>query len=104
MPMTRKYTDEYRKKACDEWQASGLSKKRFCKERNINEPLFYRWIKKYGCQTALTKKQFTPIKFFQVDREDSTNKGNHAEITLPNGIALKVEYQSLSSVVRELLL
>ena len=47
-----KYTQVQMETAINEWQQSGLSKKEFCRQKNIACPTFHYWCKRLGSASS----------------------------------------------------
>jgi hypothetical protein len=62
--------------------ASGLTRKDFCKKNNINRPRFYYWSKKYN------EHQMAKNGFIQIETKQSVVKSTVIEIIFPNGVKI----------------
>lgn len=107
-----KYTsDKERRKLCQLWQQSDVTKKEFCKLNNISAKTFYRWLNKMHGNNkadikAIANEKIAPIKFLQVNKPvDTFNTKQLLEVTLPNGINIKTDssLNNLSTLLQELL-
>ena len=59
----------------EEWQRSGVSKKKFCKTRQIAEWKFYYWLKQYKEKDQNTTGHFVPIKTERVTQTPAIATG-----------------------------
>lgn len=109
--MAKHILDEEKTKLCKLWQQSGLTKKEFCRLNNINTKAFYRWLDKTRIGNEINTKTITnekvaPIKFLQVNKPiDTVNTMQSLEVTLPNGINIKIDssLNNFNTLLQELL-
>ncbi len=65
-----------------DWQQSGMSKKRYCAEKGINEATFYYWYSR-------NKESISSSgSFISIDR---TSKKREVEVIYPNGVRIKAD-------------
>jgi hypothetical protein len=89
-----KYTSEQMQLAINEWQTSGLSKKAFCRERNITNQTFHYWIKRLN---KISSPGFTEVTI-QTDERTSG-----CEIIFPSGARMVLQGEPSASWLREVL-
>ena len=65
-----------------DWQQSGMSKKRYCAEKGINEATFYYWYSRNKERIS------SPGSFISIDR---TSKKREVEVIYPNGVRIKAD-------------
>jgi len=96
------FKERYWRKALADWQASGLSAKRFCDENDVHYTGFMNWRKKLAQRDAEMVREvessdtvgFAPVRV--VGNESSSENSmvaKHAtalEVVLPNGIVLRL--------------
>lgn len=90
-----KYTSQQMQLAIDEWQTSGLSKKAFCRERNITNQTFHYWFKR------LNKNQTSSSGFTAVSIQ-SKERISGCEIIFPSGARMILQGEPSSSLLRQL--
>ena len=93
---------------CKEWESSGLSKTKYCKQKNLNASSLVKWIKKFGKTKMDNNSGTNDLKFFSVGKKPNiefTNSNHVLELTLPNGIFLNVQLPEdiIKSLLRDLL-
>jgi hypothetical protein len=88
-----RYTQEQMQVTVNEWQNSKLSKKEFCRERNINYPTFHYWYKRLK----------TPVSsgFMEVGVAGEQRSGT-CELIFPSGARMMFNDQPSVSWLREL--
>lgn len=124
--MTKHRTEEERVTLCQAWQQSGLTKIEFCKQNNIGEKSFYRWLSKLAngsktdvvdididTDTGVSKNNIdsSPFKFLQVNTGNAISaRGSNSEkalleISLPNRITFKVSISqdNINNFLQELM-
>jgi len=109
--MAKHTSDKERRKLCQLWQQSDLTKKEFCKLNSISAKTFYRWLSKICTNNKIDTKtivneKIAPIKFLQVNKPvDTANTKQSLEVTLLNGINIKIDLSlnNLSTLLQELL-
>jgi hypothetical protein len=89
-----KYTAEQMQVAINEWQISGLSKKTFCRERNITYQTFHYWCKRI---LKAPSSGFAEVLLPPVERTGG------CEIVLPSGARMIFEGEPTASWLREVL-
>jgi hypothetical protein len=89
-----KYTQEQMQTTINEWQQSGLSKKAFCRERNITNQTFHYWCKRLG---LASKSGFAELSV--VDQ----NRSSGHEIIFASGARMIVQGEPSVNWLRELL-
>lgn len=75
-----------------EWEQSGISQRKYCKEENISYPAFQYWRKRI----RIKSNQFVELKI------DSDTVNQSITINLPNGIYLAVNDTTNLKMVKEL--
>lgn len=85
-------TKEEMQVAISEWQTSGLTKKEFCRQRNIKYPTFHYWIKQLSSDH---QEGFT-----EVSLQDGMEVGLF-EITFPSGVRISLQNIPSPGWVRE---
>lgn len=103
--MPKQQTKAEQEMLCEAWKQSGLTKVEFCKQNNIGEKSFYRWLSKLdnknkteivGADTAEPKNNVepSPFKFLQINTATSSkslySEKYFLEIFLPNRVNFKV--------------
>lgn len=109
--MAKHTPDEEKIRLYQSWQQSNLTKKEFCKLNNISTKIFYRWLSKIRGNNkvdikAIANEKIAPIKFLQVNNPiDIVNTKQSLEVTLPNGINIKIDssLNNLNTLLQELL-
>ena len=91
-----KYTSEQMQQAIHEWQTSGLSKKAFCRERNITNQTFHYWFKRLN-KTSSPSPGFTEVTI------QSSRRTGGCEIIFPSGARMILQEEPSASWLRELL-
>jgi hypothetical protein len=89
-----KYTSEQMQVVINEWQTSGLSKKEFCRQRNISYHTFHYWCKRLISPRATG---FTEM------RVQSREPIRECEIMFPSGARMIFHGEPSVSWLRELL-
>jgi hypothetical protein len=90
----------------ERWQASQKDKKSFCEEEQINLHTFVYWLKKYNRtkkeQSTSAVSDFVEL---QVDNRFVTEATSlvFAEISYPNGVALRLHKPMSSADLRSLI-
>jgi len=90
----------------ERWQRSKKSKADFCAEEQINLHTFVYWLKKYNrSQKGQNTAGVSDFVELQVDNQAGTKVINSvfAEISYPNGIALRLHEPMSPSALRILL-
>lgn len=77
-----------------EWEASGLNKKEFCRERNIKYPTFQYWCKQL---------RSIPVTGFAEVRIQRPEPSGGCEVTFPSGVRMIFHGEPSVSWLRELL-
>lgn len=88
------YTEEQRRAIINEWKISGLSKKAFCRERNIVSQTFHNWFKRMG---KTPSGGFTEVALSGIDQPGG------CEIIFPSGARMLLHGQPSPSWLREVL-
>ena len=86
-----RHTQEQMQIAIMEWQQSGLSKKAFCRERNITNQTFHYWCKRLEKSNA---------GFTQINVANRSSSGS--EIIFPSGVRLFFDGEPTVNWLREL--
>jgi len=89
-----KYTSEQMQVVINEWQASGLNKKEFCRQRNIVYQTFHYWCKRL---ISVPGTGFTEIRVQGHDRTGGS------EIIFPSGARMILHGEPSATWLRELL-
>jgi len=89
-----KHTSEQMQLVINEWQASRLSKKEFCRERNIKYPTFQYWCKRLNS---------TPATGFTEVRIQRQAPSGGCEIMFPSGARMIIHGEPCTVWLRELL-
>lgn len=85
-------TKEEMEHAIAAWQTSGLSKKEFCRQRNIKYPTFHYWIKQL-CSAPHSGFAEVPVQ---------TNTGSGLfEMIFPSGVRISLQNVPSANWVRE---
>jgi hypothetical protein len=82
----------------EEWQTGKENKKAFCKQKGIAISVFYYWQKRY--KESQDSGGFVPIR---INTNGQVSRSSVIEITYPNGVIVRLPYQTLPSVVRQYL-
>lgn len=77
-----------------EWQASGLSKKAFCRERGIVYQTFHNWCKRANSST--------PVGFVELSLSRS-ERSVGCEVVFPSGVRMIFQHEPSASWLREVL-
>jgi len=90
--MQKIFTDDERKKTCESWKQSGLTKIEFCKQNNIDRRCLYNWLKKFQIGADIndiskSSIKHKSIKFLQVG--NIVPEKSFLEVLLPSGIVFK---------------
>ena len=101
--MQNKYSDEERKRFCDMWKRSGKPKRHFCKDVGISISTFHGWLKKFNQKEVANSETTGVIKFLPIEEKAVVDQKIPVEIKLPNGLLIKIETNSLSKLINELL-
>ena len=89
-----KHTSEQMQLVVSEWQGSGLSKKEFCRQRNITYQTFHYWCKRL---VSVPTTGFTEI------RVQGHERAGGKEIVFPCGARMIFHGEPSASWLRELL-
>lgn len=96
------FKERYWRKALADWEASGLSAKRFCDENDVHYTGFMNWKKRLAQRDAEMVREvdvsetvdFTPVRVVGNESlHESSMVEKHAtalEVVLPNGIVLRL--------------
>ena len=88
----------------EQWQASGLSGARFCKQHELDLGQFYYWSNKYSVKRAeVTQNKKLLAGFATVVMADAPTIGEGLSFTLPNGCAIEGITQGNVSLVGAIL-
>ena len=101
--MQNKYNDEIRGRFCERWKRSGKSKRNFCKDVGISVLSLNKWLKKFDQKQIVNYKTFEAVKFLPAEEDAIVDQKTPVEIKLPNGILIKIETNSISNLIAELL-
>lgn len=89
-----KYTEEQVQVIINEWQASGLSKKAFCRERNIVYQTFHNWFKRIEKSSSVG---FAEVKLPLLEQSSDL------QIIFPSGARMVLQGEPSASWLREVL-
>jgi hypothetical protein len=89
-----KHSSEQMQLVVNEWQASGLSKKEFCRQRNMTYQTFHYWCKRLIGGPSLG---FTEVCI------QSHETGSGCEIIFPSGTRMIFRGEPSASWLREIL-
>jgi hypothetical protein len=105
MPINRTRAEQ--KTFCKAWKQSGLSKVEFCKQNSISKSALYTWLNKFNGNSELPEAdnksdiQSTAVKFLRINSNNSDKilhpTSNVLEITIPNGIGIKINLSQSDS-------
>jgi hypothetical protein len=97
--MTIRYSHSERQQHLDAWQQSGLSKKHYCQQHDVNPATFYYWLK-HHCNDATAT---VPATFIPARRVMSgNNDADTVTLNLPNGCSVKCLPAQLRAVMQAL--
>lgn len=99
---------EEKKTLCEQWKASGKSKRDFCKENNIPIATFFPWCNKLWPGSKKSSSNLLPIKLIDGSSLASESQGSQTEIELILGegsakIHFKLSNKKLITFIQELL-
>jgi hypothetical protein len=102
-----KRTWEERKALCEQWKASGKSKREFCRENNIPIASFFPWCDKLWPQPKKHTANLLPIKLITTPSVASENQAMQTEIELNVAeggpiIRFKLSIKNLVPFIQEL--
>jgi len=80
------------------WEKSGLSKKRFCKEHQVTEHLFYYWYRKYRQNNESTTEGFVPVRL-----NNNESITGSFEVSYPNGVRVSLPTGTNFSDIKSLI-
>ena len=89
---------------CKEWRNSGLSKVRFCKQKDINVATFSGWCFKLWPNGLSTSDDlFCPVNIMDVKQK--TKESIVLEVSFPNAVIARIEAttRQFSYLLRELI-
>lgn len=89
-----KHTSDQMQLAINEWQTSGLSKKAFCRERNITYQTFHYWCKRLSS---------APDKGFTEMIVQANERVGGCEIIFPSGARMILQGEPSANWLREVL-
>jgi hypothetical protein len=89
-----KHTSEEMQGVIKEWQTSGLSKKAFCRQRNIKEHTFHYWCRRL---IETSSRGFTEVAL------DSGPGAGKFEIIFPSGVRMILPGEPSPVWLREVL-
>lgn len=94
-----KYTAEQMQLVIEEWEASGISKKAFCRGRGIGYQSFHYWYKRLKV-TAATGFVSVPVNAVGLRSQESRES---CEIVFPSGARIILRGEPSASWLRTLL-
>ena len=100
-----KRTWEERKALCEQWEASGKSKRAFCRENNIPIASFFPWCNKFLTEPEKQETNMVPLKIITPSPEIETKKlETELELTIEGGhtIRFKLPLNHLVTFIQEL--
>ena len=89
-----KYTEEQMRQTISEWKLSGLTKKAFCRERNIVYHTFHYWFNRIN---KATSSGFTEISL------PARKMNGSCELIFPSGARMIFDGEPSASWLREVL-
>ena len=89
-----KYTSEEMQVVIKEWQTSGISKKAFCRQRNIKDHTFHYWCRRL---METSSPGFTEVVV------DSHSGAGKFEIIFPSGVRIILPGEPSAFWLREVL-
>ncbi|HHL2500966.1 TPA: transposase [Yersinia enterocolitica] len=97
--MTIRYSPSERQQHLDTWQQSGLSKKHYCRQHNLNPATFYYWLKHHQVDATVT----VPSAFIPAQRVvPENNNADTVTLNLPNGCSVRCLPAQLRTVMQAL--
>ena len=81
----------------EQWKASGLTQKDFCRDRKISISKFLYWNKRYQNQER-TVSGFVPLTV----EYGTLHEGQNIEIIYPNGVLIRLTAHTSSTLIGEL--
>ncbi|MGL4487454.1 MAG: IS66 family insertion sequence element accessory protein TnpA [Yersinia sp. (in: enterobacteria)] len=97
--MTKRYSRSERQRHLDAWQHSGLSKKHYCRQQDLNPATFYYWLKNQ--QDDITVPG--PSAFIPARRVMSENNCTAmVTLNLPSGCSVSCLPAQLRAVMQAL--
>lgn len=91
-----KHTSEQMQLAINEWQTTELTKKAFCRQRNISYSTFHYWVKRLNADQGAASG-------FAEMRIQSREPIGGCEIVFPSGARMVFQGEPSTSWLRELL-
>ena len=88
-----KYTEEQMRQTVSDWQVSGLSKKAFCRERNIVYQTFHNWFSRINKTSSGFREISLPAR----------KANSSCEIIFPSGARMIFESAPSAGWLREVL-
>ena len=82
----RKFSRDDKRKLCKQWQASGLTKHKFCIQNDLVLSALNRWCQKFLCETSTKNSNWVPV----VKPDKPGNTLQPVEIMLPNKMIVHV--------------
>lgn len=79
---------EEKRRICEEWEASGLSKAAFCGQKQLSLSTFQGWVRR---QRGKIGRDFCPIKIIGAPTYGEDAAPMLLEVLLPNGVIGRVE-------------
>ena len=89
---------------CEEWRNSGLSKVKFCRQKNINVSTFSGWcFKLWPPGLSASDNLFCPVNI--MDIKPNTNNSIILEVSFPNAVIARIKATTgqFSYLLRELI-
>ena len=82
----RKFSRDDKQKLCKRWQASGLTKHKFCIKHGLVLSALNRWCRKFLCETSTGNTNWVPV----VTQDKPCNTLQPVKIMLPNKMIVRV--------------
>ncbi|MCA9438602.1 MAG: hypothetical protein KC978_22650 [Candidatus Omnitrophica bacterium] len=103
MANRKKEGREYWRRVFGEWSSSGLSQRRFCKERGISYSTFCYWRRRMT-ESETTESESSPF-FVPVKIKPATEQPtpSYYEIRLENGVGIRVSFDFESESLARLI-
>lgn len=97
--MAKQYSHSERQQHLHAWQQSGLSKKHYCQQHDLNPATFYYWLKHHRDDDAVT----VPAAFIPVRRVmPGNNDADMVTLNLPTGCSVRCLPAQLRAVMQAL--
>lgn len=84
----RKFSLNDKQKLCEAWQASGLNKHQFCKQKDLVLTAFSKWCNRFLLNTDACQKNWAPVVL--QDNLSKVKEPISVEILLPNKMIMRL--------------